>query len=425
MIKLGLKQRILCFSIFAGIIFVWVISHVLFSWDTINTALERDNYARQISTHTDHIAQAVIIDQFSYSQGKKNTWLDHHSQLSRLLATPPPLTPAQKTLQNSIDSQNNSIKILYNHLQGELLTKDISEHLLSKLVTQIESIKADSKQLSLIAQLDIVSTIKKAIFLSIILLTVAASILLFGLFRIANIFTVSLMELQQAIEKNHSGNFQDVKLSYDFPETRMIVNKFNSMNKELSENTITLDALQKAVDERTHDLTELSNTDALTNVANRRALFQRGNIEFSRATRQNTDLTAVLLDCDFFKEVNDKYGHLIGDQLLIHLCKICAAEIRDIDFIARYGGEEFFLLLPNCNTNDAFDIGKRIQKSLANSPLRVENEDVFITVSIGITSHTKKHKNFEQLINDADKAMYIAKNKGRNRIETTQPNALH
>jgi diguanylate cyclase (GGDEF)-like protein len=192
------------------------------------------------------------------------------------------------------------------------------------------------------------------------------------------------------------------------------------MNKKLSETTVSLASMKQIVEERTRVLEALSRTDSLTNVANRRALFERGNVEFSRVQRNQSQLTVVLLDCDLFKNINDEFGHLFGDEVLKNICKIGTKEIRSIDFFARYGGEEFIILLPDTDLNSAVETAKRIQYSLANNCISCQGKKVNVTISIGICSADAKHANFEQLIQDVDMAMYKAKSKGRNRIEVIE-----
>ncbi len=183
--------------------------------------------------------------------------------------------------------------------------------------------------------------------------------------------------------------------------------------------------MEKIVEERARVLELLSNTDHLTKVANRRALFERANMEFSRAIRSKNKLTSLLLDCDFFKNVNDEFGHLFGDELLIHICKICRQEIRDIDFLARYGGEEFIIVLPNCDISGGIETANRIKHSLAEDCLIIEGKEICATLSIGVCKLSERHKSLDQLINDADKAMYQAKENGRNRIEVLASPNLH
>ncbi|MFT5635799.1 MAG: diguanylate cyclase (GGDEF)-like protein [Cognaticolwellia sp.] len=189
------------------------------------------------------------------------------------------------------------------------------------------------------------------------------------------------------------------------------------MNTELSETTVSLESMTKIVEERTKVLEQLSNTDPLTNVGNRRSLFERGNAEFARVNRTKSKFAIILLDCDFFKNVNDQFGHSCGDEVLKCICKICSEEIRHIDFFARYGGEGFTILLPESELSGAVKTAERIQDSLANNCLVFEGKDIRVTVSIGICMVNNKHTSFEEVIKDADLAMYRSKENGRNRIE--------
>ena len=189
------------------------------------------------------------------------------------------------------------------------------------------------------------------------------------------------------------------------------------MNTELSETTVSLESMTKIVAQRTQILEKLSNTDPLTNVANRRALFERGNAEFLRVQRSHNKFTIILLDCDLFKAINDQYGHAFGDEVLKHICKICSEEIRSIDFFARYGGEEFIILLPESDVAGAVKTAKRIQKAIKDNPPSLNGNEITVTLSLGICSVNNRHDNFEAVIKDADIAMYRAKESGRNRIE--------
>ncbi len=182
-------------------------------------------------------------------------------------------------------------------------------------------------------------------------------------YNLIRIFKTSLHEIKHAIEKNSYDDFQKIELSQKSSEFDDIVQKFNSMNRKLSETTVSLDVMKQVVKERTQFLEKLSNTDPLTQVANRWALFERGEMEFSRVLRSKSNLALILLDCDLFKDFNDKFGHQFGDEILIHICKICKQEIRDIDFLGRYGGEEFIIVVPDCDEQGGVEIAKRIQSS--------------------------------------------------------------
>ena len=424
----SLSQRIIIFSLSCCILFTVLVVSVVWSSYLLELAYSRDNYAQQLAKQTNTLKQLVATDNIYASRYDSVHWQSLQNKLNRLLMFPPKLTPRQQTLQNSIYSQNENVKRLFNQITNNKLKNAslvIKNHLKAKLMTQLEATSSDSMQLSEIAKTDIYSTIKNE---AIFIITVSAAsvfLLVFGSLRLTKIVRKSLGEVKLAFEENHSGHFQKIQLSHHSQEFDSIVNAFNDMNDKLSETTVSLEVMKKVVEERTHVLEQLSNTDPLTKVANRRALFERASMEFSRAIRGKKNLSLLLLDCDFFKDINDEFGHLVGDELLIHICKVCAHEIRDIDFLARYGGEEFIIVLPNCDIDGGIETATRIQHSLAEHSIRIEGKQASVTLSIGVSMLTEKHKDLEQLINDADKAMYKAKENGRNRIEVLSPSNLH
>jgi len=424
----SLSQRIYIFTATCCLLFVGIILSALWSIQTVELALSRDNYAQQVDNQTNLLIQLVTEDNIYASDYSDKKWLDSQRNLSNLLELSPALTPQLKTIQNSINSQNKSVKLLFKKITDNQLKNAsvvIREHLKARLMTQLEAIKSESFQLSAIAYKDIHNTMKQVIFFILILFVVSIAVLLYCAFKLTKTFSTSLKEVKKAFAKNHSGHFQEIELSIKTKEFNSIANAFNSMNQKLSETTVSLEVMKKIVEERTHILEELSNTDPLTKIANRRALFERGKMEFSRAIRNKSKLALLLLDCDFFKRINDDFGHLVGDEFLIHICKICHQEIRDIDFLARYGGEEFLIILPNCDLSGGFETANRIQESLARHCRVINNKEVCTTLSIGISVLSDKHHNFDQLINDADLAMYQAKKNGRNRIEVNKSHPLH
>lgn len=178
-------------------------------------------------------------------------------------------------------------------------------------------------------------------------------------------------------------------------------------NKELEEKNIELEKKMKEVE-------YLSITDTLTEIPNRRKLEYELEKEIARAKRYGQDLTFVIFDIDYFKNVNDKYGHSIGDNILHKLALIVKGKLRINDFIARWGGEEFALLLPETNLKESIEVSEKLRKYIN----QVEFEkDLFITCSFGISQY-KKDESEEKLFNRADKALYQAKDLGRNRVES-------
>jgi two-component system cell cycle response regulator len=165
-------------------------------------------------------------------------------------------------------------------------------------------------------------------------------------------------------------------------------------------------------------------TDALTRVNNRRSFDQRLAEEVSRALREREHLSCLFIDIDYFKQINDTYGHDGGDFVLKNVARLVKDELRSIDVVARYGGEEFVALLAKADNHQATEIGERIICRIAEGDFRLENrEPLNVTVSIGVatlpsTECPQENPSVlgQQLVTLADKAHYRAKKAGRNRV---------
>ncbi|MDD2923031.1 MAG: GGDEF domain-containing protein, partial [Anaerolineales bacterium] len=130
-------------------------------------------------------------------------------------------------------------------------------------------------------------------------------------------------------------------------------------------------------------------------------------------------LSVILFDADHFKEVNDTFGHALGDQMLQRMTKIACAELRAADVIGRYGGEEFVIILPQTDAQHAYQLAERIRAAVAETRISTPKGYASVTLSIGIAQIRRNEKNetIEAIIRRADEAMYIAKQTGRNRTE--------
>ncbi|GAC1361489.1 MAG: hypothetical protein NVSMB3_09750 [Acidobacteriaceae bacterium] len=172
-----------------------------------------------------------------------------------------------------------------------------------------------------------------------------------------------------------------------------------------------LEHYQEEMQQINDQLRRLSVTDELTGLRNRRAFEERLVLEFSMARRRRRDLAVLLLDVDFFKRINDKWGHGAGDSVLRRLSTILRTTVRLPDLVARYGGEEFAILLPESGAEAAVGLADRLMQRIA-----AENWDHEpITVSIGFTALSETLANGFQLVAQADEALYMAKREGRNR----------
>jgi diguanylate cyclase (GGDEF)-like protein len=158
-------------------------------------------------------------------------------------------------------------------------------------------------------------------------------------------------------------------------------------------------------------------TDYLTGLANRRHFLEQAENELARTLRYGRELSILMLDLDHFKQVNDTYGHKVGDLVLKRLSELCRATLRDVDVVGRIGGEEFAVLLPETGTAQAMDTAERLRSSIAAAHVTPESGlPVHFTVSFGVTTLSEKDTNIDILLNQADQALYRAKRDGRNRV---------
>ncbi len=162
---------------------------------------------------------------------------------------------------------------------------------------------------------------------------------------------------------------------------------------------------------------DLATRDALTQALNRKAILELIAEEFQRSSSRNLPLTLLLMDIDHFKKINDTYGHPAGDYVLRETCALVMGKmIRSQDVLGRYGGEEFALLLRETKLQIAVDVAERIRIAIEKQNYTFENKQIQVHISIGVATLDSTSKNPEELIATADRALYDAKNQGRNRV---------
>ena len=164
-------------------------------------------------------------------------------------------------------------------------------------------------------------------------------------------------------------------------------------------------------------LNQLASRDALTQCWNRRMIDELMSSSIAESNRKGTPLTLMVIDIDHFKNVNDTYGHASGDIALKHTVDILNQNLREYDQVGRYGGEEFVVLLPSTDKSSAWGIAERIRSSIQYSPAIISDaETIPLTVSIGLAEVRNGNETPLSLFERADKALYTAKQKGRNRV---------
>jgi diguanylate cyclase (GGDEF)-like protein len=168
------------------------------------------------------------------------------------------------------------------------------------------------------------------------------------------------------------------------------------------------------------ELGRLSRHDGLTELLNRRAMDDLLRDEARRAVRTNQPFALLMVDADYFKAINDRFGHAAGDEALRYLAQILNALMRDSDRVGRFGGEEFIVLLPNTSSTEALNAAERLRDALLRRPWAWQGESLRLTVSTGVAAWRGPHDEVDLLLKRADAAMYRAKSLGRDRFEFDQ-----
>jgi diguanylate cyclase (GGDEF)-like protein len=160
----------------------------------------------------------------------------------------------------------------------------------------------------------------------------------------------------------------------------------------------------------------LASTDSLTGVINRREFMKRAKTEVARLLRHQGELSVMLLDVDYFKQVNDNYGHPAGDRVLKFVAQAIESALREEDVLGRIGGEEFAVLLPATDSQSAGATAERVRLAIENLRIQVGDQEIMVTISIGISEFATGELSIEPAMVRADRALYQAKDLGRNRV---------
>ncbi len=202
-----------------------------------------------------------------------------------------------------------------------------------------------------------------------------------------------------------------------FRELLARINNQIKIHNKLKELEVKIRELTK----RNSVLEQLAITDSLTELYNKGYILQRLESEMIRSARYNEPISLIIIDLDYFKKINDSFGHVAGDNILRKLAKILVESVRDVDIVARYGGEEFIVVCPNTSIGGAAILAERIRENVQNTIFRSGSFDIKLTISLGLSSMSSSslaggEVNSSRLIEEADLALYKAKASGRNRV---------
>jgi diguanylate cyclase (GGDEF)-like protein len=201
----------------------------------------------------------------------------------------------------------------------------------------------------------------------------------------------------------------------DSQVVRMLVFRTHSIGFAL----IVVGFLASALIEYQQDLSHLTTEDPLTRLFNRRGLGEALHVSLAAASRHGHTTSAILVDIDHFKQVNDSFGQEIGDSIIQMVANILSRLCRGSDVVARTGGEEFMLILPNTDIDAAKALGERIRVTIGDYPLLVEQQNVPVTASVGVAS-SQGQADVDGLYNEASRALFLAKRGGRNRVASVE-----
>jgi len=278
-----------------------------------------------------------------------------------------------------------------------------------------------------------------SIIVSAIVKTIILWIIIFGVLK--KYLFKPLSKFVDGIEKIALATLNEKTISIGVKESnelKVIEKSFNSMLLDIQSQRLQLirhdeklleasrqysEALERTVEDRTKELLisneklmTLANTDTLTSLNNRRYFFEIGNKLLAMARRQKKPLVVFMCDIDFFKKINDKYGHAVGDDVLVSFAETVSPLLREGDVFARIGGEEFALICFDSELDNSVTLAERIRQAAAEIKLQLVCETIQFTISVGIASYQTENESLDDILQKADAKLYQAKESGRNTV---------
>jgi len=222
------------------------------------------------------------------------------------------------------------------------------------------------------------------------------------------------------IEYKKDKTYMIMAVPYSFDDRRIVIEIIKDITSSIlfdfNENaSLELAGVHALID----NMNKLAFRDPLTELYNRRYIMEKLPVDLLNSALLSTNLSIIMADIDYFKKVNDNYGHIAGDLTLKSVAKTLSGCIkRENDWIARFGGEEFMICMPGATLEIAKETAECMRKSVENASIKYEGKDISVTVSFGIYSlKSKGNENADDLLKYADEKLYLAKRNGRNRIE--------
>lgn len=372
-------------------------------------------YAKQIDKSGNVVAIDVLIDDFKsiYKEHIKNDYIDIY------------IFNNNGEIISSLKEENQFFKSFFEYKKKnleELVRPTIITFLNKKYIVQVIPIKNgdNSEYISIFADYDsILAPYELQVFNLLIIFTLTALIMVPIIIYFSGIIIKPIYELvkeslkikrrrYESIKKVESSILEVSYLSSAFEDMSESIHRYqNSLEEQVKERT-------KELIEKNQELLKLSITDKLTEIYNRAKLDKTLQEEFNRSKRYKTEFSVILIDIDFFKKVNDTFGHQIGDDVLKESAQVLKNSIRLTDVLGRWGGEEFLIISPQTNLEGAVKIAEHINNAIKLYKFKTYPNKV--TMSIGVASYFEDMSKIEEIVLNADKSLYKAKENGRDRV---------
>lgn len=208
-----------------------------------------------------------------------------------------------------------------------------------------------------------------------------------------------------------------MRAQYDYYQQQKEMTSLKANYEKVTQQRQELQNIMDVLGKQNEELLSIAINDYLTGTYNRKYFMLKFDEEFSIAEEHGRDISCLVFDIDKFKAINDTYGHLAGDEVIKHIVGICALITDKKDIIGRFGGDEFVIILIGKNLSEAYAIGQSILENLRRSPVTIEEQEIYTTISLGVTNNIiGQPNNAEDMIRVADKALYRAKDNGRNQL---------
>jgi diguanylate cyclase (GGDEF)-like protein len=383
----------------------------------VGTGMELDRFIKEFTTSSESGVSAVIFDQSGAIQAHQN----------------PDVIDLNSFSKREGDKQSKVFSLVSDYADVERLR--VAAAFLKEGRTEVEMLPISFEGRNRLAALAYMPEIGWYVMILIdvgrvfnltqflpqltMLAVLLVAVVVIILFLLNRILLEPLISLTRSANAVALGDY-NVTLSTDrTDEIGQLGRAFTDMAHKVQENT---QMLESRVRERTEELASancelqiMASTDALTGLTNRRAFLELGEAELKRASRSGRWPSVFLLDLDFFKRVNDSWGHAAGDEALRHVAGILLQELREVDVVARFGGEEFIALLPETALKEAVFVAERVRQAIAAAPVRYQGQSIAVTASIG-AANGKIGDALDSIVGRADQALYRAKEQGRNRV---------